>query len=270
MKRSKVTLLCAALVLLASCATGARSVAVFKGQPHSPDSTLTIRLIPEKSGAAKVKMSGGLLQSAVIYGDAKIDGEGWRISLSRLDWFNNWANGWTQASFLLEGTASLQPGPTGWSLTIESAPKLDTVESASMRYFDTYLRGDGGRAEFSRRWDRIQAVASDMLIRLSASTLVKKPRALRRYLFPEIYGYESPPSSTHAKVLAQGFAWNSDYTKEHFSAQLWVLRDSGSLLRDYKESPGLWSLALAWKSFWERDDRSIVHISLYRARRMRL
>jgi hypothetical protein len=258
MKRSKVSLLGFALALLAGCATGARPAAVFKGPPHSPNSALVVRISPEKSGVSKVSLSGGLLQSAVIHGDAKMEGEGWRISLSRLDWFDNWANGWTQASFLLDGTASLQPGPTGWSLVIESAPQLDTVDSASIRYFDTYLRGDKGRSEFSHRWDRIQAVAVDMLMRLPASALVQYPRVVRRYLFPEIYGYEVPPSPTHAKVLAQGFAWNGDYTKEHFSERLRVLRDSGSLLRDYKESPGLWSLALAWKSIWEQDGRSIV------------
>jgi hypothetical protein len=226
-----------ALLLLAGCASGARPAAVFKGGADGSRSALVVALGPEKDGASRVSLTGSILQASVIMGEAKSEGDGWRIGLTRLDWFNNWANGWTEASFLLDGTLLLQGGSAGWTLLIEKAPQLDSVESASIRYFDGYVRDAKGQTEFSRRWDRIQAVAGDMLTRPSAAALAKDSRALKRYLSPKRPGDDSP---------------------ENLAEPLRVLRDSGTLLRDYKESPGLWPLALAWKDFWERADIPIA------------
>ena len=211
MIKLKSLALCLALALLASCAT----------QPR-PAAALIVTLGPEKDGVASLRISGGPLQTATIVGDATRDGDAWRLSLSELKWFNNWANGWTEASFLLEGSARLEPEaksgaePAGWRLGLEQAPQLDSVESGAIRYFNTYLRGDQGRTEFSHRWDRIQAVSRDLLAKASAAELLKDRRALMSALGPRI--------------------------------------KDGALQRDYKESPGLLSLAIAWQDYWGQGE----------------
>jgi hypothetical protein len=241
------------LLLLAACATEPRPSEKFIDQSDEAKPGLVLQIGPPKDGASTLRIAGPLLQGATIEGEARRDGEGWQVALLKLSWFSNWANGWTQASFLLDGTASLKPAPSGWALEIEKAPQLDSPDSASIRYFDTYVRDDKGLEEFSHRWDRIQAVVSDLASKPDASALSGDIRKLRRYLFPEIYGYDTPPAPGHAKAWVQGFAWNSDYTRQHFSEPLRILRDSGTLLRDFKESPGLWRLAFAWKALWGRD-----------------
>ncbi len=258
MKRRGLLLFGLGLLSLTACATLAPGAAVFESRTGLPLRDLTIELGPESDGVSALRLTAPALQSSVVSGEAKSVINGWRITLTRLDWFSNWANGWTKASFLLDGTAYLQAAPGGWSLEIDDPPELDTIESASIRYFDTYVRDDKGLTEFSHRWDRIQAVVSDALTRLPAATLAGDPRILRRYLFPEIYGYDSPPAPDHAKVSVQGFEWNTDYTKEHFAEALRILRDTGTLLRDYKESPGLWYLALGWKGLWGAKDRPLL------------
>ncbi len=250
------------LLLLEGCAT-APPAALFMAPGSATRQALTVSIGVETEGLSPLIIRGGPLQSALIRGEARREGEGWRVSLTGLDWFNSWTNGWTEAAFLLDGTASLQPTDGGWTLTVQRAPQLDAVESASIRYYDTYVRGQRGQAEFSHRWDRVQAVAKDILARQSAEELAGDPRRLRRYLFPEIYGYDSPPESGHARVLVQGFAWDSDYTAHILPEPLRVLRDSGTLLRDYRESPGLWSLALEWKALWER---AALGVALVRAK----
>ncbi len=232
---------------------------------------MTIAFGPEKDGLSRVRLTAIALQAAVVYGEAKADGNGYRISLTRLEWFNNWANGWTEASFLLDGTAVLRPVgpdglPGGWTFSVENEPQLDSVESATIRYFQTYVRDDQGKTEFAHRWDRIKAVTDDLQARAAdlaspgsmTVAAFADQRALRRYLFPEIYGYYSPPTRDHASALAQGYRWNLDYSKESFAEPLRILRDSGTLLRDYKESPGLWFLALGWKAFWETSPAMVL------------
>jgi len=245
-------------LLIIGCATSPRSSLVFSSPAGSRKSDLRIGLGPEKDGLSTVSMTGTLLHSAVVSGEAKREGEAWRISLTKLDYFNSWTNGWTQASFLLDGSAALRKGSSGWLLEIERAPQLDIAGSASIRYYDTYLRGDKGLQEFSRRWDRIRAVATDLSKSPDVAARILDERSLRRYLFPEIYGYDSPPASKRAKAFAQGFGWDTDYTKEHFAEPLRILRDSGTLLRDYKESSELWALALGWKGLWERAERPVA------------
>ena len=127
------------LLLLAGCASGARPVAVYRGPPELPSRSgppatgsrgpaVTIAFGPEKDGLSKVRLTAIALQAAVVYGEAKADRDGYRISLTRLEWFNNWANGWTQASFLLDGTAVLRPVgpdglPGGWTFSVENEPQ---------------------------------------------------------------------------------------------------------------------------------------------------
>ena len=82
-------------------------------------------------------------------------------------------------------------------------------------------------------------------------------RALRRYLFPEIYGYYSPPTRDHASALA-GLSLEPRLLEGKLAEPLRILRDSGTLLRDYKESPALWLLALGWKGFWETSPATVL------------
>lgn len=227
------------LLVFASCASAPPAAVLHPSAAPG----LTVEIGTSAQGVSPVRLSGGVLGGGVITGEAQPEGSGWRLSLRRLDWFNNWANGWTQASFLFDASVLAQPAGGGWTMTATAAPQLDAVDSASIRYFDTYVRGDKGQLEFTRRWNRIEAVCAGL-----------KPmdlRALERFLFPELYGYGTPPAPGHGRVTVQGFEWDTDYTKAHFAEPLRVLRDSGTLLRDYKESPGLWLLALQWKDLWK-------------------
>jgi hypothetical protein len=246
------------LLLLAGCAGGVKPLAVFTGREAPPAHEVTVQIDPPQDGVSKIRLSCAEFPGAVCGGEAIADGEGWRIDLDKLEWFNNWPNGWTHASFRLNGRAALQRTEAGWTLATIKAPELDMVESASIRYFDTYVRGEAGLREFSHRWDRIKAAASDISTRVPDASLLRDPNSLRKYLFPEIYGYEVRPDPAHAKLPAEGVVWNTDYTKQHFAEPLQILRDSGTLLRDYKESPGLWLLALEWTGFWEGAGQAIV------------
>jgi hypothetical protein len=213
-----------------------------------------------KDGVSPLRLTGGSAGTFTVSGEAVAaqDGGSWTVTLTRLDWFSNWANGWTQASFLLDGTGVLAADSGGWTLKVDRAPQLDVPESAAIRYFDTYVRDEKGLAEFSHRWDRIQAVCAELKARLPQG--VRNLRDMERYLFPEVYGYEATAAPGSARVSVFGIEWDSDYTKDHFSEPLRALRDSGTLFRDYRESPGLWSLALAWQDLWGPDKKIRVAV----------
>ena len=261
MRKASVFFACLALltaVALCACATS-RGKAKEEGTAtrfaeveDDPGGGILLELDRERDGLRQFRLMYPDLGQVAIKGTAEREREGWLLKFERLDWFNNWADGWTEASFLLEGEASLMPDPSGevWMLSLRSKPKLDAVSSAAIRYFDTYLRGPKGLEEFSHRWERIQAVCAVLLRGPEGPGLARRPDAIERRLFPELYGYDEPPTPGFRKVFGRGQEWNADYSAAHFPEVLARIRDDGTMLRDYKESPGLWRLALSWDEFW--------------------
>ena len=258
MRNASIKLAC--LVLMAAisvcaCATSRGKAtgieASFAEMRDDPRGGILLELDRARDGVQQFRLMYPDLGQVAIKGTAEREGEGWLLKFESLDWFNNWSNGWTEASFLLEGESSLMPSGDVWMLTLRSMPKLDTVRAAAIRYFDTYLRGPKGLEEFTHRWERIQAVCAVLLRGSEGPGLARRPDAIERRLFPELYGYDEPPSPGFRKVFGRGQEWNADYSVEHFPEVLARIRDDGTMLRDYKESPGLWRLALAWEDFWE-------------------
>lgn len=218
-----------------------------------PRGGILLELDRTRNGVQQFRLIYPDLGQVAIKGTAEREGEGWLLKFESLDWFNNWSNGWTEASFLLEGESSLMPASSGdaWILSLRTMPKLDMVRLATIRYYDTYLRGPKGLEEFSHRWERIQAVCAVLLRGSGGPGLARRPDAIERFLFPELYGYDEPPSTGFRKAFGRGQEWNADYSAEHFPELLARIRDDGTMLRDYKESRGLWRLALGWEDFWE-------------------
>lgn len=203
--------------------------------------------------AQSVRMSGGPLLGAVIHGIAQREVRGgWKISLISLHWFNNWHNGWTEATFVVDGRFDLERRGAAYRILVESAPEIDGPSAATIRYFDQYLGGKAALEQFTDRWDRIEAYANFLRSRYG-DAWPRSERSLERLLFPEIYGYRTPPAARHASVEGDGVRWNSDYTRAVFPKELQPIRDSGTMLRDWEESPGLFQLAFRWKSLWATD-----------------
>jgi len=250
MKKSNVLWGALVLFLFTSCASA----------PAGESQQLVLHWDSPPSDTATFHLTGGALGAAKVDGVASVgpDNGTWTVTLTRLEWFNNWPNGWTQATFLLDGAGVLRESGGGWTLKMDRSPSLDVPESATIRYFDTYVRDAKGLAEFSHRWQRIQAVCGDLPA--NWPPLGPNHKALEQYLFPEIYGYDIETSRGQSLVPVVGIEWDTQYTQGHFSEKLRVLRNSGTLYRDYQESSGLWYLQIAWSRVWEPGKETPVGI----------
>jgi hypothetical protein len=136
-----------------------------------------------------------------------------------------------------------------------------------MRLRGDYFTGEKALALFTHRWDRIQATIPVIASAYPGSwydysTPKFRWRSLRwekdfqgtvrGFLFPEIYR----PSGGKAPVLgperarAESVSWDRAYTRARFPETLCEIRDSGTMLRDFEECPGLWRLAAVWDELW--------------------
>lgn len=235
--------------LLVGCATSSLQIAYESVRP-AHGAPLRVEIGREAKGIHTVRIAGGPLLGAVLSGQAVSDGSGsWKVDLLRMDWFNNWNDGWTDAGFVISGSFDLAQRGAVWQVLIKEAPEIYAPFVVTIRYYDDYLSGDKALEQFTWRWNRIEAYAKFLRSRFDASWFSDQKR-VRRFLFPELYGYDQPHSPHHAAVTVDSISWNTDYTKEAFPENLRTLRDSGTMLRDFEESEALWDLAFRWSDLW--------------------
>lgn len=238
-----------AALLLASCATFPIQ-STYESVSVGREAVLRIDIGRELHGFRAVRISGGSIPGAVLTGEAAARSpDDWEVTLIGLDWFNNWKNGWTDASFVIDGNFDLLRSGSLWSIRTTNALEIVAPSSATIHYYEDYINGKEALEQFNRRWNRIEAYATFLHSRFDDAWYGDR-RRVRSFLFPELYGYERPPAPHHASVTAKSIAWNTDYTAQEFPENLRLLRDSGTMLRDFEESPGLWDLAFHWSELW--------------------
>jgi hypothetical protein len=233
------------------------------------DGELSIKLQTDTKGKTQFQLSGNILDGATLTGPATGADTGWTLTTTGLDWFNNWTNGWTRAHFVMDGELELQRNADAtvknpsWHLVVHRTPTIDVPDRAKIRYYDQYLTGDTALTRFGNRWDRIQAATTAITQhfgqlwfaytvpsrKLWGSRPATFQESVRCWLFPEVYGYAAPPSK-HPVHWGEDVPWNTDYSAATFAENLRPVRDSGTLLRDFEESPELWRLCYVWPSLW--------------------
>ncbi len=210
---------------------------------------------PDGTGT-RFELTGALLGSGRLQGSARALPEGgWQLQAETLRWFTNWAEGWTEAGFVMSGEMLIARDGELWRLSVPTAVVWEYPESATIRYRDTILYGEPALSVFRRRWDRVSAVVPLLQSALGEDEypLYKaKKRAQRgssffaqagRFLLPEVYGLPSggklPRPLPIDRSRAEGRIWNRAYSREFFPESLREIRDTGTVYRDWEESAEL-------------------------------
>ncbi len=273
------------LAVAVVCAAGLCSCSTFPVQSswHSKSAALprglVVELGPVRGGISTFRIRGDELGGATLTGEARPQGGGWSLEIARLDFFSNWAEGWTEATFAAEGELELRPAGASWVLEVHNQPTIENPISASIRLYGDYFEGDKALALLAHRWDRIQA--ADELLKqkfpdawydyseprkirfwwdLFARRVANFQQGVRTFLFPELYGYPKTSPSTDGGpfVRAESIGWDTNYTKAQFPENLRAIRDSGTMYRDFEESASLWRLDFSWEALWAGRIRDVA------------
>lgn len=242
------------LLLVTGCASfQARGI----WESKTPSPGLRLEIGAGSDGPIPAEITIQAFPGAVFQGLADREPSGgWRVSLTTLKWFSNWPNGWTDASFLLDGVLHFEKTDNQWTVRVETPPSVAMVDKASIRYSETFLLGDRAVGQLTWRWDRIRA-STDYLNTQFPDDWINDPDQVARFLFPELRGYQKGEHPGNTKV-ADSVAWDTTYSAVHFPENLRPVRNSGTMLRDWQESQGLWTLAYHWKNFWEHVDSVVL------------
>lgn len=225
-----------AVVALSSCAT-----VKFADRPVE----WTARF-DERTNRFDVRPIDGTRAAIVCQAIASRDGE-ITLSVERIRWFNNWRDGWTESDIDAEGTvtiASDSGSETGYRVLSVSPIELADCQKARIRYRDELLSTADATTLFNRRLGRICAAVACLSARdTDASTFRAFSADAGSFFFPEAYGYaEGTSKSAKAREnrsFAEGYDWDTAYTRDHIPEELREIRDSGTLYRDWEESAEL-------------------------------
>lgn len=246
---------------LSSCASEPNA---FQREVRGNPPVCSVEIFPTGKGdSGSFLLCGIYPEKTWLEGSWVLDSSGvYALEPSALHWFNNWADGWTEARFDCGGKLTLTKEGNSWHLAVVALPAPLVPTEARIRYRDTVLIGDAALKALGNRWDRI--LAASALLKMApiypGSAQGYPPFIAGKkdhdtefrvntahYLFPEIAGWKNAELAAKYKGAetsrAEDIRWNTAYTKDTFPEEFRAVRDSGTLFRDWEESAELFYLA---------------------------
>ncbi|ULQ58865.1 hypothetical protein K7I13_10025 [Brucepastera parasyntrophica] len=152
--------------------------------------------------------------------------------------------GWNEFSLDLFGTAHCILRGYYASLEIDAPPERIQVSEGMIRLKSRRLTGGEALTSLRNRRERILALAEWMEDSEWGGSTFSSQKEFENYwkpiLFPELVKKKERPqvySTENAQwIRTDSIRWNKTYTEFLFPEELWELRNSGALLRDWEEA----------------------------------
>ena len=166
--------------------------------------------------------------------------------LTQARFLSSHVNGWNEFNLELLGSAAFSVlDESAGRLSINGEVERVQVSSGRIRLKDIRLTGDAALTHLRNRRERILAITEWMETQPGAlqnlpvfADQKEFENHWKRLLFPErVPRKRRPPSTDNAEWRrADSVNWNLTYTKQLLPQELWELRNSGALLRDWEEA----------------------------------
>ena len=184
------------------------------------------------------------------------DGE---IQISSLEYLGSYVHGWNEYSMVMLGTGNLTLEGSSAAINITDIEQVQITNGRIHRY-DTRITGNEALTALRNRNERIMALTEWMLSIEEGTPKGVSIKEFEKYwkpiLLPEMVSRGQRPSGWRQKEdtfqRAESIRWNTGYTERVFPEELYPIRNSGTLLRDWEE-------ALPW-IYMEYEWQNIVEL----------
>jgi hypothetical protein len=214
--------------------------------------------VRNKAGTYSVIITLGQFPAIKIRGT--MQDENGEFHLTAIDYLGGSTHGWNEYRLDLAGSGKLLLSETTATLSIPNEMISVEISSGRIRRFDTRIIGNEALVSLSNRRERILALTEWMNAapeeaispegELSEEEVSKdEPRNLSRndfekywkpVLFPELVSKKKRPQDWRQEgdnwARAEDIRWNTSYTERVFPEELWSIRNSGTMLRDWEEA----------------------------------
>ena len=190
-------------------------------------------------------------------------------------------NGWNELNIQLLGVGHFSANDSSRTLRSPSLlripGKIERVEitDEKIRLKSSRLTGSAAGTALKNRRERILALTEwmDEYLQKNYSPVFANQRQFENYfkplLFPELHSKKKQsekyktlfPKESSEWTMGDGVKWNRSYTEYLFPQELWELRNSGSLLRDWEEALPWMFIEYSWDSIIKSlDDATLFKI----------
>jgi hypothetical protein len=180
------------------------------------------------------------------------------FQLTSLDYLGSSIAGWNEYSLEILGAGTLMPEEDAISFTIPESPEAIQISRGRIHRYDTRLTGEEALTSLRNRRERILSLTEWMGSQENAPRgldLKSFEKYWKPILLPEMTGGGKRPAGWKQKgdqwVMAEDIRWNTGYTGRVFPEELWAVRNSGTLLRDWEEASGWIYLEYEWERIAE-------------------
>jgi hypothetical protein len=183
--------------------------------------------------------------------------------LTSLEYLAGNTHGWNEYSLQMLGYGSLTFGD---NVILEYINEIEPIQITQGRIhrYDTRLTGNDALTSLRNRHDRILALTEWMVTLDSpkGQSINDFSNYWKPVFFPEMVSKQNKPFQWHNEndvfVRAEDIRWNTCYTQRIFPEELWPVRNSGTLLRDWEEALSLIYLEYEWDNIVNLFSNQII------------
>jgi len=218
---------------------------------RSSETGVEISVVENKNGERAVIIASSKFPMMKIRASIP-DEEGNFFPIS-LEYLAGSLHGWNEYTLELLGTGSLELGENSGRVTIGEIEPVEITAGRIHRY-DTRITGSQALTALRNRRERVTALAEWMVSLDGPSGIDIKEfeKYWQPVLFPEtVSGNRRPEGWLYEGDIfkrAEDIRWNTGYTQRVFPEELWPVRDSATLFRDWEEALSWIYLEYEWKN----------------------
>jgi len=230
-----------------------KTVSVYKTSGKENQQMIKISVVEKKDKEKSIIISLEDFPMIKLFGS--FPNEEGVFNLTTLEFLAGSAHGWNEYTLELIGTGNLKFEDTV-ILKIEEIEPVQITKGRIQQY-DTRLTGNEALSALRNRRERILALTNWMSsLNLEKSPAIDKFKKLwQPVFFPEMVPKKKRPNNWIQNAdqfqKADSIRWNTSYTERTFSEELWPIRNSGTLLRDWEEAIAWIYLEYEWKNIVE-------------------
>jgi hypothetical protein len=178
--------------------------------------------------------------------------------LTSLDFFCSSLMGWNEFTLDLSGAGVFRVSGGEASLKLTTPVEPASIPGGKIRREETRLAGGDALSALRNRQERIAALCQWMHSRQNVPRF-RNGLEFSNYWKPVLLPEMLSPSERHPAWVekdaqwsrGEDISWNSSYTQAMFPEDLWKVRDSGTLLRDWEEAADWIYLIYMWDDIFD-------------------
>ncbi|MDR3201457.1 MAG: hypothetical protein LBT68_08345 [Spirochaetales bacterium] len=185
--------------------------------------------------------------------------------LTSIDFLCSSFMGWNEFTLDISGGGTFRGSGGSAFLRIEAPVEAAGISKGKIRRAETRLSGQEALTALRNRFERITALTQWMLGQKDAPPFhnaVEFANWWQPFILPETLAPGlRPPAWTKDGSLwqrAEDIDWNTSYTRKTFPEDLWKVRDSGTLLRDWEEALDWIYLMYEWEDLFYALSNGII------------